>query len=395
MRAASVSLADYRRPLRGRAGALLDAERDAPVEYHDRFTVAKTFSLAIDEAAKLHPAAEPLIYYAALLPPEPIPLFLFSEAREKFGEPLASDLAGDGLDEAVAALRAFALVDRETIADERDPAVTTETIRLHRLVRAVAADRFDGEAAEAARRVVIEAMAAVYPPTGVRRPEHLAPRAAARRACARSRPGTTQPPTGAETAAGISLDRLAAISARGARGLCDGAAALRAGAGDPREDARPRASRRPPQSLNKLARLLQDQGDLAGARPLFERALAINEKALGPEHPDTAANLNNLARLLRAQGDLAGARPLFERALAISEKVLGPEHPETAISLNNLALLLRPQGDHAGARPLFDRALAIRERALGPDHPDTAGGARQPRCPASDAGRPSRRAAAL
>jgi hypothetical protein len=31
--------------------------------------------------------------------PEPIPLFLFSEAREKFGEPLASAPAGDGLDD--------------------------------------------------------------------------------------------------------------------------------------------------------------------------------------------------------------------------------------------------------------------------------------------------------
>jgi hypothetical protein len=54
--------------------------------------------------------------------------------------------------------------------------------------------------------------------------------------------------------------------------------------------------------------------------------VAICEKVLGPEHPDTAASLNNLARLLKAQGDLAGARPLHERALAIREKVLGPEH---------------------------------------------------------------------
>ncbi|MBV8441450.1 MAG: tetratricopeptide repeat protein, partial [Hyphomicrobiales bacterium] len=35
---------------------------------------------------------------------------------------------------------------------------------------------------------------------------------------------------------------------------------------------------------------------------MFERALAIREKTLGPEHPDTAANLNNLACLLQAQG---------------------------------------------------------------------------------------------
>ena len=127
---------------------MLDAEKDAPAEYHDRLTVAKTFALAIDEAAKLHPAAEPLIVHAALLAPEPIPVFLFSEGREKFGEPLASQLADDGLDEALAALRAFALVDRETIADERDPAITTETIRLHRLVRTVAAWRRQGDAIE-------------------------------------------------------------------------------------------------------------------------------------------------------------------------------------------------------------------------------------------------------
>ena len=85
----------------------------------------------------------------------------------------------------------------------------------------------------------------------------------------------------------------------------------------------------------------RDQSDFAGARPLFERALAIREKALGPEHPHTAMSLNNLALLLRDQGDFAGARPLFERALAIREKALGPEHPDTATSLNNLAACFR------------------------------------------------------
>jgi hypothetical protein len=34
----------------------------------------------IEEAAKLHPGAEPLISHAALLAPEPIPLSLFSDA---------------------------------------------------------------------------------------------------------------------------------------------------------------------------------------------------------------------------------------------------------------------------------------------------------------------------
>src|SRR3954467_10339295 len=113
-----MSLAVYHARFEAAPAQLLDAERDAPIEYHDGLTVAKTFALAIDEAAKIHPAAEPLILHAALLAPEPIPLFLFSEAREHFGEPLASSLADDGLDEAVAALRVFALIDRETIQDE-------------------------------------------------------------------------------------------------------------------------------------------------------------------------------------------------------------------------------------------------------------------------------------
>ncbi|NNJ12111.1 tetratricopeptide repeat protein [Chloroflexales bacterium ZM16-3] len=125
-------------------------------------------------------------------------------------------------------------------------------------------------------------------------------------------------------------------------------------------------------SLNNLASLLQAQGDLAGARPILERALAMREQALGPTHPDTALSLNNLASLLQDQGDVAGARPLYERALAIWEQALGPTHPATASSLNNLASLLQDQGDLAGARPLYERALAMREQALGPTHPDTA-----------------------
>src|SRR5260370_2688101 len=136
---------------------LFNDGRHAPAEYG--LTVAKTFALAIDEAAKLHPAAEPLIVHAALLAPDPIPLFLFAEAHEKFDEPLRSALAGDGLDEAVAALRALALVDRETVADERDGSLTTEAIRLHRLVREGAAPR-PGKSGDPPRDVLARGAAA-------------------------------------------------------------------------------------------------------------------------------------------------------------------------------------------------------------------------------------------
>jgi tetratricopeptide (TPR) repeat protein len=90
--------------------------------------------------------------------------------------------------------------------------------------------------------------------------------------------------------------------------------------------------------LNRAGNYFHGRAAYSAARPLLERALAIREKALGPEHSDTAESLNDLALLLHAQGDLAAARPLFERALAIQEKALGPEHPATATVRRNLAI---------------------------------------------------------
>jgi tetratricopeptide (TPR) repeat protein len=117
---------------------------------------------------------------------------------------------------------------------------------------------------------------------------------------------------------------------------------------------------------------LQYAGDLRTARPWFERALAICERVLGPDHRHTTTSLNNLGLLLHAQGELAAARPLFERALAICQRVLGPDHPMTALSIDCLGALFHDQDELDAAGSLHERALAIRERVLGPDHPDTA-----------------------
>ena len=90
---------------------------------------------------------------------------------------------------------------------------------------------------------------------------------------------------------------------------------------------------------------------------MFRRALAIAEKALGPEHPNVATSLNNLAELYRAQGQYAEAEPFYKRALAIWEKALGPEHPSVDISTPNGRLVF---GIFASIAE-FEREL-IRER---------------------------------
>jgi tetratricopeptide (TPR) repeat protein len=125
-------------------------------------------------------------------------------------------------------------------------------------------------------------------------------------------------------------------------------------------------------NLNNLALLYHSLGDYAKAEPLYQRALAIDEKALGLEHPNVATDLNNLAALYDHMGAYAKAEPLLQRALAIREKVLGPEHPDVAFSLNNLAGLYYSLGEYAKAEPLYQRALAIYEKALGPEHPAVA-----------------------
>jgi tetratricopeptide (TPR) repeat protein len=124
--------------------------------------------------------------------------------------------------------------------------------------------------------------------------------------------------------------------------------------------------------LNNLASLLQATNRLAEAEPLMRRALAIAEKSFGPEHPHVAIDLNNLAQLLQDTNRLAKAEPLMRRALAIDEKSFGPEHPKVAIRLNNLAQLLQATNRLAEAEPFMRRALAIDEKSFGPEHPDVA-----------------------
>jgi tetratricopeptide (TPR) repeat protein len=366
-----LSFEEYLKRFAATPAKLLDAEKDAPTEYHDRTTVAKTFALAIDEAAKLHPAAEPLIVHAALLAPEPIPLFLFSEGRDKFAEPFASILADDGLDEAVAALRAFALIERESIPDERDSTITTDCIRLHRLVREVATARSTGALREDAFRSLIRASDSVYPAGEYTAPSKW-PRARRLDALALALvTNDISPPVGAEMPAARLLNELAVFRRHvlaaysDARPLYERALRICETVGGPEHPDTAAC-------LSNLGLLLVTLLDFASARPLLERAVAIRQKVSGPDDLTTATSLNNLAGMFREQGEPAQARPLFERALAIREKIYGSDHPDIALSLNNLGLVLADQGEFVAAKRVWERALAIREKILGPEHPDTA-----------------------
>ena len=123
-------------------------------------------------------------------------------------------------------------------------------------------------------------------------------------------------------------------------------------------------------AANNLALVYDAKGDYAKAEPLYLRSLAFLEKTFGPEHAEVAYTLNALATLYRQTSDYAKAERSYQRSLAIYEKAHGPEHADVATVLNNLAGLYRETGDYVKAEPLYLRSLSIREKALGPEHLD-------------------------
>ncbi len=79
-------------------------------------------------------------------------------------------------------------------------------------------------------------------------------------------------------------------------------------------------SGRRPWDLNTLAVHYPPHGRYAEAEPLHQRALAIREKALGPEHPHVAQSLENYAALLRQTARADEAERMEARAKAIRAK---------------------------------------------------------------------------
>ena len=75
--------------------------------------------------------------------------------------------------------------------------------------------------------------------------------------------------------------------------------------------------------------------------------------------PETATGLNNLARLYQAMGVYDQALPLYQRALKIRERVLGPEHPDTLWTMNNLGILYFTAGDRDEALKHLEEAVRL------------------------------------
>lgn len=148
-------------------------------------------------------------------------------------------------------------------------------------------------------------------------------------------------------------------------------------------------------------------GNLDQAESLGQRALALLEKAAGPDHPDVANVLNHLAGVHVDRSEYAKAERLYRRAVRImagacarssaftrsgvgatkgvvKRQRLGRSHPGPpkggttnrsdpdlirlrVQSLGDLGTLYRVQGRYDEAEPLFRQGLELAEKAFDPD----------------------------
>jgi tetratricopeptide (TPR) repeat protein len=274
--------------------------------------VAATLALSFARIEHDNTIAMELLRLCAFLHADAIPEEIFTEGVPVLGavlEPVAANLIK--LDFAIGDLRRFSLIDRNA---------STNTLTLHRLVQTMLKHQMDQDTQRLWAERMMLAVNSVFPHpehSTWTQCEHLLPHALL----------ATQ-----------YIEKNHIISEEAGH------------------------------LLHETASYLQDHARYTEAEPLYQRALAIREQQLGPEHPDVAQTLSNLANLYNRQGQYTKAEPLYQRALAIREQQLGPEHPDVALTLNGLATLYNWQGQHARAEPLHQRALHIWEQQLGPEH---------------------------
>jgi tetratricopeptide (TPR) repeat protein len=120
--------------------------------------------------------------------------------------------------------------------------------------------------------------------------------------------------------------------------------------------------------LSDLAKVyvLEQQWQLA--KQTHERALEIDRRVLGDDHPRVAFRLQNLAIVAQNMGDLKLAETLYLDALRRQQHTYGDRHPETAAAKGNYGLLLQREGRLAEAEPLLRGALESRLSLYGPNH---------------------------
>ncbi len=126
-------------------------------------------------------------------------------------------------------------------------------------------------------------------------------------------------------------------------------------------------------SLNNLAVALTRQSKYEVARDMHQRAMNIQLRNYGEEHPDVAKTYSLFGSWIPVT-DIHEAARMREKALEIRRKIYGDQHLEVALSYLETGRIKRALGMPEEAIKDFLKSIKIRELKLGRDHPEVAEG---------------------
>ncbi len=122
-------------------------------------------------------------------------------------------------------------------------------------------------------------------------------------------------------------------------------------------------------TLAGLAGMYDRRENYQEVEPLYRRAISLLEANLGLEHLQLVFPLRGLALFYLRMNRFKEAEEIYQRVLSICTQHLGQSHADVATALYDLALCYYNQGNYTQAEPLYLQALHIRERTLPPHHP--------------------------
>ena len=113
------------------------------------------------------------------------------------------------------------------------------------------------------------------------------------------------------------------------------------------------------------------QGEYDKAIECYQTALAITEKILGKDHPNTYIDLSNIGKVYVHMEKYDKALEYYQKALAqrLKEPHKGKYPDGTAYLYDDIGNAYSNLGENEKALENYQKALAIREKDFDPNHP--------------------------
>jgi serine/threonine protein kinase/tetratricopeptide (TPR) repeat protein len=135
------------------------------------------------------------------------------------------------------------------------------------------------------------------------------------------------------------------------------------------ERAEPRGGRRTATALSRVSMSLEFQGKYAAADTILRSATAMFDEFGYDDETARSDNYDNRGRILTRLGDMAGARDLYEKALAIQNRLVPRNDSSVANLYGNIGMVTSELGRNAEAESLLLQGIAAAKRAHGDVHP--------------------------